>query len=500
MGEVYLGEQVSLSRPVAIKLLRSELNAVPGMAERFRREAHLLSTVDHPSVVRVIDYGDSDGAHCLVLEFVEGRPLTEALSHGALEPLRAVRLLRQIADGLSVIHSKGIVHRDLKPDNVLLAPAQTGEDARLCDFGIARLLENDDSPAMTQAGLVLGTPEYLSPEQASGKNAIPASDVYSFGVLAYRMLCGKLPFEGPSVREYLLQHLTAQPPSILATNPDLATTPALSALVMRCLEKDAARRPQTGLELAEALSALDAVLGTPTPESAARTPIAPRTRLLAAAAVALFGIVAIWFFLRDGVALTAEDLLEAGNPGQALSVLESSGDNGKPRRQRLRARALHKLRRHTAEWEGIAALKPDTRVAVLDGAVASGLAEDFASGERDRALLKALEFVPRLMLVKLAESPLSPSQWGALLFLDQPGMTADLDLVDLYIASLQSAECEVCAAAARRLGDLHDARAVEPLERLLKAPRKPGFLFFERSCGHNEAKWALRRISATEKR
>ncbi|WP_410391688.1 serine/threonine-protein kinase, partial [Corallococcus sp. 4LFB] len=245
MGEVYLGEQVSLGRKVAIKVLHHDLHAQAGMAERFKREARLLSAVEHPAVVRIVDFGESGDAACLVMEFVEGQSLHDALQGGPLLAPRAVALLQQLAEGLAAIHDKGIIHRDLKPENVLISPSVRGEQARLLDFGIARLVEPDANSALSQVGVVLGTPEYLSPEQAVGAKVDTRSDLYSFGVLAYRVLSGRLPFDGPSPRHFLSQHASHAPLPLDRAAPQLSRYVGLLSLVMRLLDKDPAKRPQT---------------------------------------------------------------------------------------------------------------------------------------------------------------------------------------------------------------------------------------------------------------
>lgn len=262
MGEVYLADQISLGRKVALKTLRDDLSLQPGMTERFKREALLLSSVDHPSVVRVIDFGEAHGTYVLVMEYVEGENLAVAVRSGPFEPVRAVRVLRDIAEGLAEIHLKGIVHRDLKLDNVLLAATGASERARLLDFGIARLAEAEGpGQAMTQAGLVLGTPEYISPEQATGGKIDARTDVYAFGILAYRMLSGHHPFPGPTARDFLLQHISAEPPSLVVDG-----FPRLEKLVMACLAKKPAERPDGGKGLLAALQAIDTSAAPTSPQ------------------------------------------------------------------------------------------------------------------------------------------------------------------------------------------------------------------------------------------
>jgi serine/threonine-protein kinase len=272
MGEVYLGEQVSLGRKVAIKVLHHDLHLQPGMAERFKREARLLSAVEHPAVVRVIDFGESGDAACLVMELVEGESLHTALHQGPFPPPRALPLLQQLAEGLAAIHDKGIIHRDLKPENILLTRGPRGEQARLLDFGIARMAESDAASNLSQVGMVLGTPEYLSPEQAVGGTVDARSDLYSFGVMAYRVLSGRLPFDGPLPRQFLAQHAHVPPRSLLESAPALASHPTLVALVMRLLQKDPADRYPSALALADALAALTLATAAPSlPGTAAAT-------------------------------------------------------------------------------------------------------------------------------------------------------------------------------------------------------------------------------------
>lgn len=281
MGEVYLAEQVSLGRKVALKVLRQDVSRQPGMSERFRREARLLSAVDHPAVVRVIDFGQSEEATCLVMELAEGQTLQVVLTHGPLEVRRAARVLTQLAEGLAAIHAQGIIHRDLKPENVVLTQGARGEQARLLDFGIARLMETELAAGVSQIGVVIGTPEYLSPEQGLGAPLDARTDVYAFGVLAYRVLGGVLPFPGPRARDFLMQHIGTPPVPILEVAPRLADFPTLAALVMQCLDKDPRARPQSALEVAAMLEAATRSMLTPAPSGSlqAVTPI-PLTHII----------------------------------------------------------------------------------------------------------------------------------------------------------------------------------------------------------------------------
>ena len=257
MGLVYLAEQVSLGRSVAVKVLREDLSLQPGMAERFRREALLLSSVEHPAVVRVIDFGQSNGAACLVMDLVQGDTLEVAAAQGPFPLDRALRVLLHLAQGLAAIHAKGIVHRDLKPDNVVLAQTPEGEQARVLDFGIARLAAADvPGNNVTQVGFVLGTPEYLSPEQGLGQPLDARTDLYSFGVLAYRLLSGAHPFAGPTARDFVVQHIQSLPRRLHEVAPALANHLELCGLVMRCLAKAREDRPESAAAIASVLAQL----------------------------------------------------------------------------------------------------------------------------------------------------------------------------------------------------------------------------------------------------
>ena len=264
MGEVFLAEQLSLGRQVALKVLRPELSSQQGMTERFRREAKLLSAVDHPSVVKIIDFGESEGSICLVMELVEGQSLRAMLAGGPLVPDRAIALLTQLAEGLAAIHQKQIVHRDLNPHNVMVTQTPVGEKARLLDFGIARLIEPDaPGSGVSQIGMVIGTAEYLSPEQVAGAPATAQSDLYAFGVMAFEVLSGELPFPGPTPKDYLLQHRSNPPKPLAEAAPHLAEQHRLLELVMRCLSKEPLERPLSAADLATRLAQLPQV-GEPT--------------------------------------------------------------------------------------------------------------------------------------------------------------------------------------------------------------------------------------------
>jgi tRNA A-37 threonylcarbamoyl transferase component Bud32 len=249
MSDVFRAHDALLDRRVAIKILHGRFADDGEYVERFRHEARSVAQLGHPNIVTVIDRGEDEGSQYIVFEFVEGENLKELIVRsGALPVRRAVELAIAVADGLTFAHERGIVHRDIKPQNVLLS---TGGAVKVTDFGIARSLEVDRG--VTQTGTVVGTGEYLSPEQASGGAVTPATDVYSLGVVVWEMLTGRVPFEGDNFVAVALRHVNEAPPDIRDFRSDVP--PRLAAAIDKALEKDPARRFQTMGAFAEELRA-----------------------------------------------------------------------------------------------------------------------------------------------------------------------------------------------------------------------------------------------------
>ena len=266
MGAVYRGEQISLKRSVAIKVLRPELSRDPGLVRRFNAEAELVAKLSHPHTVNIYDFGqDADGALFIAMEMLEGRSLRQAMTQdGPLPPWRALGIAAQIAGSLADAHRHGIVHRDLKPDNVMLTERGRDKDVvRVLDFGIAKMRDENRQTvnAMTRAGDLVGTPQYMAPEQIRGETVDGRTDVYALGAMLYEMLTGRLPFEAPTVMAILSKHLLDNPEPPTRRRPDLGLPPVLDGLVMAALAKDPAQRPPTMERFGEDLTALLAHLG-----------------------------------------------------------------------------------------------------------------------------------------------------------------------------------------------------------------------------------------------
>jgi eukaryotic-like serine/threonine-protein kinase len=236
MSSVYKARDSLLERNVAVKILHQQYNADDEFVERFKREARSAAQLQHPNIVTVIDRGEEDGRQYIVFEHIDGENLKEFLARkGRLDVREALEIALEIARALSFAHGHGLVHRDVKPQNVLL----NGDGrAKVTDFGIARSLEVDSG--MTQTGTVLGTSNYIAPEQASGQPVDAQSDVYSLGIVLYELLAGKVPFPGESFVVVAMKHVNEPPPSILDTRRDVPVR--VADAIDRALEKDPARR------------------------------------------------------------------------------------------------------------------------------------------------------------------------------------------------------------------------------------------------------------------
>jgi serine/threonine-protein kinase len=272
MGQVYLAEHVAIQKRVALKVLHPEYSSKHDIVERFRQEAISASRIKHPNVLEIFDYGElEDGSSFIAMELLEGRDLGQALEKdGPLPPGAAIEVLLQICRALEAAHARGVVHRDLKPDNVFLQKHGEGESiVKIVDFGIASLRSTDDAAQqqaaskrrLTRTGMIFGTPEYMAPEQAQGKQADQRSDVYAAGVILFETLTGAVPFNGDSFLEVLNRHVLFPIPRLADVNKDVQVSPELENVVRQAMAKDPAARFGSMREFAEALLS--------TPEAAA---------------------------------------------------------------------------------------------------------------------------------------------------------------------------------------------------------------------------------------
>src|SRR6201996_7312806 len=235
MADVYLAQDEQLGRQVALKLLHRRFAEDPGFVERFRREAQAAASLQHPNVVSVFDRGSVEGTYYIAMEYLQGRSLKALIREEApLDPLRAIDITIQILKAARFAHRRGVIHRDLKPHNVIV---DDSGHAKVTDFGIARAGASD----MTETGSIMGTAQYLSPEQAQGRAVNAASDLYSVGVVLYEMLTGRVPFDADSAVSIALKHVSEAPPPPSSINPNIP--PELEQPVLWVLNKNASDRP-----------------------------------------------------------------------------------------------------------------------------------------------------------------------------------------------------------------------------------------------------------------
>jgi len=254
MATIYRGNDTRMERIVAVKVLREVYSTDPKFVTRFQREARAASALQHPNIVQVYDYGQSDGSYYIVMELIDGADLRRYLRSRKMQMLaidRAIIIAHDVALGLGAAHRRGIVHRDVKPQNVLV-----GRDGsiKLTDFGIASVYKDINDERLTTTGMTLGTVQYYAPEQAQGEIVSPAADVYALGIVMYEMLAGRTPFDGDTAVAVAMQHIQDTPIPPTQYNPGIPQ--ALEDIIMRCLEKVPEMRYRDGSTLARALEVL----------------------------------------------------------------------------------------------------------------------------------------------------------------------------------------------------------------------------------------------------
>jgi eukaryotic-like serine/threonine-protein kinase len=291
MGRVFRATQTALDKPVCLKVLRKSLLSDERTVARFQREAKAASRLNHPNSISIIDFGAcDDGALYIAMEYVAGEDLHQVLSKdGPLPEKRVIRIMSQVLAALTDAHAAGVIHRDLKPENIMVEQRRGDPDfVKVLDFGIAKIQElpgEEPSQALTRAGFVCGTPEYMSPEQARGAALDARSDLYAVGVMLYQCLTGVLPFEADSAVGFATMHLTTDPEPPRKKRADLAISESMNSLVLKAMSKDPNDRPQTAeVFRAELLAVGEGIRVTPLPmdlDGDATRPVSSSSRLRA---------------------------------------------------------------------------------------------------------------------------------------------------------------------------------------------------------------------------
>ncbi len=281
MGAVYKALQPEMNRMVGVKILHPKLANRKDLVSRFRREARAMSHLTHPNTVKVFLYGElDDGSLYIIMEFLEGKNLNQTVrAQGPFPVERALPILIQVCGALEEAHRQGIIHRDLKPENIFLCQSGGLKDyPKVLDFGLAKVTEREMRPGsviLTQEGMVFGTPEFMSPEQAQGKTLTPASDQYSLAVILYEVLTGKLPFEAKSAMDFLSLHVTGKPIPLSQRVAGRTFPPLLDRVMQKALSKQVDERFASMADLAQALQAvLEGKSELPTGSSGPIAPIA----------------------------------------------------------------------------------------------------------------------------------------------------------------------------------------------------------------------------------
>ncbi|HVZ74845.1 MAG TPA: protein kinase [Polyangia bacterium] len=507
MGAVYRAEHTMMRRDLAIKVLLPELGGKDEFARRFEREAESASRLAHPNIIAVTDFGHMpDGALFLAMEFLAGESLGDVIHAGPVPRERALKVIRQILRGLDHAHAAGVVHRDLKPDNIMLVERDGQTDVvKILDFGIAKVTApvsggGATGNPLTQAGVIFGTPEYLSPEQALGEPVDARADIYAAGVILYEMLAGRKPFESEDKVKIISMHLAHVPPRIRDVAPQVDVPIALEQVVLQALEKSRDNRFATAtaflqaLEDAEALPdpAVDAtMMATPLPERAGGLFSMRRVLVVALAALAVGGFV----YKRGGShhSLSAPPAAPAPPPpalADRLKKIESSLEDGNTREARLAlehemsqrprdARIRYMLGRVAwAEGRHAEALAQYREAIGLDagfrgdpvllGHVEEALGESRnADGALDLIVEKIGAPAADLLVTVANESPELARRQRAAAALDELGKGDKVDRVGLAMMELGHARtCDEKKMLVEKLRDLGDPRALPALRGL----------------------------------
>ncbi|HKW97150.1 MAG TPA: protein kinase [Bryobacteraceae bacterium] len=359
MGKVYKAHDSDLDRTVALKLVRQELANNPESMQRLKQELLLASRISHRNILRIHDLGDVGGVKFISMAYVQGRDLHDVIAESGRLPVeRAVNIARQLLGALEAAHAEGVVHRDLKPRNVLVDEA---DHVYVSDFGLAKSLESASATAMTRTGEVLGTPRYMSPEQAESKAVDHRADIYSFGVMLYEMVTGDAPFSGESMLQVMYQHVAQKPKNPKDVNPELPDY--LAGVILRCLEKDPAQRYQSAAEI---LRDLEAQTAPPLPvETQEGKPWGLMPWLLAGGAAVLVALTLViapvvrsWIAQREAAATAAQQTYLAVLPFKVIGDQDALKYEAEGVADALNAKLFQLKNVHLASQSAVDKLNP----------------------------------------------------------------------------------------------------------------------------------------------
>ncbi len=466
MGRVYAGQHVGLGRQVAIKVLHADMNKNREAAQRFQREALASGRLEHANIVNVSDFGTlEDGAFFLVMEQLDGQSLGEHLElHGPLPWQDALGFMRGILLGLKHAHERGVVHRDIKPDNIFLANKDGELVVKILDFGIAKLYAGDAAdPAATSAGLTVGTPAYLSPEQAVGGEITPRSDLYSATCLLFEMVAGQPPFDAPDALAMLGAHIGRPAPTVGEVAPRVAIPPALEDIIARGLVKPQVERIQTADEY---LALLDALVAPP-PRAATPLPFPTRAPSVAELGTAATG------FLESAPNLSIASL----NVGSAATVSLPAPPPLSPRHRKLGLIALGVgavltlVQVISTSRFSVDVPKPAATIDAPQAAI-----EKPAEKPIERPVEKPAEKPKQLDKPAARPAPPPPPPVEDKPIFAVPEPARDDAALEAALATLTGGKsCKARKAAIPRLVALNDPRAIEPLKKARR--RMTGGLF-----------------------
>jgi len=476
MGVVYKARDPNIGRLVALKVIKLSLDngseESKEIRERFRREAATAGVLQHNNIVTVYDAGDDKGTPYLAMEYVEGETLDRLAEPGETLPIEKVNsIIRQVAEGLDYAHQKGVVHRDIKPANILVTKDGA---AKIMDFGIARLSDSE----LTQRGVVMGSPSYMSPEQVTGKEVDGRSDLFSLGVVLYQLLTGDLPFPGENPTAISYRVVSEDPPSPSMVNP--VVEPGYNYVVSKAMAKNPSDRYQSGREMARDLERV--ARGKRPGAKDATPPVGGARRVMwktwrsrsfrwSAAGTVLIGLAVVLVIISLRISNPYNDvreLIKAGQHERAVwSLLRLKASKPKDHRAvYLLGREYSELGDHHSSilaYTRALVLRPDYR---YDEKLQQDLVKALSSNEADAAIQLIVTKVGGPIVPKLEKALKDPgyaTHWNAAEALT--GLGEEVDELPLLVLDLKyNPDCTKRRAAAARMGELGDPRALPELE------------------------------------